>query len=150
MTKFAREFVEPKSLGQAFQGVSAWKFPHVLQTQGSTKLPRLIHDSSRETYQISRPKNTPMQIRGALFNLYCYFCNRTFLQTSPKACILKDDFHHQPQVCKATWMILLKTADKTPQPRRVLSVWVWVLAISGFREIRIERKPWNFVIVSTV
>ena len=49
MTKFARDFVQPKSLGQAFQGVSEWKFPPVLQTQGSTKLPKLIHDSSRET-----------------------------------------------------------------------------------------------------
>ena len=122
MTKFARDFVQPKSLGQAFQGVSEWKFPPVLQTQGSTKLPRLIHDSSRETYQTTRPKNAPMQIQGALSNLDCYFCNRTFLQASPKVCILNDDFRLQPQVCKATWMILFNTADTTPQPRQALSV----------------------------
>ena len=150
MTKFARDFVQPKSLGQAFQGVSEWKFPPVLQTQGSTKLPRLIHDSSRETYQTTRPKNAPMQIQGALSNLDCYFCNRTFLQASPKVFSTTTfTSNHRSAKPPHGWYCLTQLIELPNQDGRSQSP-VWVQAIFGFREIRIERKPWNCVSVSTV
>ena len=47
------------------------------------------------------------------------------------------------------WYCLTQLIQLPNQDGRSQSA-VWVQAIFGFREIRIERKPWNFVSVSTV